>query len=564
MTNNLTNNLTNDSKNGLKNDERFNVLIVDDEYYFRKLLLNLIDWPALGFDVAGEAEDGLQALDWIERDRIDLIVADINMPQLSGLAFIEKLRERDKRAKIIFITSYDVFEYAQEAVKLGASHFLLKPVDEEQLEAVLKGIHQELTLEKESALYTESLKKQVELAFPILREGFIRRLLLQEPKESAEYLANQARFYRIAEEGHYAAAIVEIDEQQARFHKEQDRQLWRFAIKNVCEETFRSLGSSCIALDGEDRHILLFASVGDQQASALHACCEQARSFIDQKLNIQSTLAFGEIYAGLDQVHLSYAEARYALTHKFIGGGNRVIAYWEGSVVSQDAVFHLSLQRAEWLSAIRHRDAAALSAYIAELFQRLIASRASKEMAMMVLMECISIGGTAVLERGGTMPADWLTDRHPLFRQIGKLETADDMQGWIDAFFHDMIFGLLEQLDVNEPAGSSHIVRKALRHIQEHFTRSDLSLQQTARELFVNPSYLSHKFKKETGKSFVEYVSDLRLDEARKLLSEETPAEDGTMPKLNEIAWKVGYSDPYYFSKCFKKKFGVTPNKINA
>ena len=543
--------------------QRFNVLIVDDEYYFRELLLNLISWQDLGFDIVGQAEDGWQALELMKQIRVDLVVADINMPQLSGLDFMEKLRENERRVKVIFITSYDVFEFAREAVSLGASHFLLKPVDEEQLTASLADIHDELTEEEAAIHYTESLKKQVEQALPVLREGFIRQLLYHEPKESPARLARLANYYQIADADNYAVVIVEMDEMYARFGNEEDRQLWRFAIKNVCEETFASTDSSCNAIDGEDQQIILLIAFQEEKKAELHEYCENTRSYIEKKLKIRSTLAIGEVYSSLDQAHLSYAEARHALKFKFIDGGNRTIAYREREVASQDAVFLLTIKRNEWLSAIRHRNKTQLHKYIAELFERLITSRTSRELAMLALMECISIGGTAVLERGGAVPDHWLADRNSLLHQIFRLHTAIEMRGWVEDFFEKLVFDALEKPNANDPAGNSPIVRSALRYMEENFAESRLSLQHTARELFVNPSYLSYRFKKETGQTFSEYLTDLRLNEAMKLLSQEASTDVETMPKINRIAWQVGYSDPYYFSKCFKKKFGVTPHKLN-
>ncbi|OKP97046.1 response regulator [Paenibacillus sp. P46E] len=266
------------------------VLIVDDEYYFRQLLIHLIDWTSAGFEVVAEAEDGSEALRIMEEQPIDLIITDIEMPNMNGLDFVKAVRALDSAAKLIFITSYDNFTYAQQAISLGADHYLLKPVDEEAVEQALNTIRAQLQ---------EKWKE----------ERYINRLKIE-----AGY------------EGQPAADQTSED--------------------------------------------------GGRQ-----------------------------------------------------GSGKRLI-------------------------------------------------------------------------------------------------------------------------------------HKAAAYVTAHYAEDTLSLQSTASALFVNPSYLSHVFKKETNESFVEYMTNIRLGKAMELLRQGAATEDASVPKVATIAHQVGYRDPFYFSKCFKKKYGITPNKV--
>ncbi|WP_342561027.1 response regulator [Paenibacillus sp. FSL R7-0345] len=267
------------------------VLIVDDEYYFRQLLIRLVDWASAGFKVVAEAEEGSAALRIIEEQAIDLIITDIEMPNMNGLDFIKAVRKLDSAAKLIFITSYDNFSYAQQAISLGADHYLLKPVDEDAVEQALAAIRAQLTEKWEAERYLSRLK---------IEAGYV-----QEPE-----------------------------------------------AENVQEERRHSSGKRLI---------------------------------------------------------------------------NNAIAY-----------------------------------------------------------------------------------------------------------------------------------------VTSHYAEDTLSLQSTASALFVNPSYLSHMFKKETGESFVEYVTNARLAQAMELLSQGIAADETEAPKVATIARQVGYKDPFYFSKCFKKRYGITPNKVHS
>jgi two-component system response regulator YesN len=174
-------------------------------------------------------------------------------------------------------------------------------------------------------------------------------------------------------------------------------------------------------------------------------------------------------------------------------------------------------------------------------------------------MECVSLGSAVILERGGTLPNGWMTDRHPLFRQMHSLETISGLQMWLQLFFNQIVFPELDNYLAR--FRGSEIVSKAIEYIEKHFAEESLTLQETARNICANPSYLSHIFKKETGKSFTEYLSDLRLDRAMEMLRE-VPPEGLVSLKIVDVSQSVGYSDPYYFSKCFKKKFHIVPSKV--
>jgi two-component system, response regulator YesN len=539
---------------------KLRVLIVDDEYYFRKLLINLINWADLGYMIEQEAENGSQALDLARQEQYDLIIADINMPGMTGLDFVEALRSSYMDTKVIFITSYDIFEYAQAAITLGASYYLLKPIDEEELTSALKEIREELLQEMQSSHDVKDLKEQVERTKPLLRDHFVRQLLFYEPTDSPEKLYGHAQYYDIPMYAYgYVALVAEIDELNVRYSKEQERQLWRFTVKNILKDTFDSSGAYCAVIDGEDNKIAMLIGFTYGQDKGLIELCDQARTFIDQKMHLGVTLALGQTYESLSQVHLSYSEAVYVLKYKFTKGGNRVIAYTQDQEGPVDAVFSLPLDRTEWITAIRNKNRDELVAKINEICLRLVGIQASKEIALFVLMECVSLGSAVILERGGTLPSGWMTDRHPLFRQMHSLETISSMQQWLELFFNQIVFTELDNYLAR--CKGSDIVSKAIEYIEGHFAEEALTLQQTARSICANPSYLSHIFKKETGKSFTEYLSDMRLDRAMEMLSEVQP-EGLVSLRIVDVSQSVGYADPYYFSKCFKKKFHIVPSKV--
>jgi two-component system response regulator YesN len=543
-------------------DGRYRVLIIDDEYYFRKLLIRLIDWESLGFFIAGEAENGEQALQLVREHPYDLYIVDIDMPVMNGLAFAETLRETGGSSKFIFITSYDLFQYAQAAVSLGASHYLLKPVDEDELARIVKEIRDELDLERQKSRDMEALQQQVREMMPVLKERFVRQLLVRESAEPPSRLEEQALFYGIPRlDTGWAVILLSMDEAGGKWKPESERQLRRFAVENVCMETFGPPGGYCVIVDDADGRMVILSSASEGKEADLRERCERARVFLRDSLGIRSTWAYGNIYEDLFQVHLSYTEAVYALKRKFAVGGDRVIAYGEEETDEEGpgAVYSITFERSEWLNAIRLRDKRSVAGKIDDLCDRLIAGRIRKETSSLALMECVSIGITALLERGRELPAS--VAGADLFHRLYALETIEDIRVALREFLCDTVIGALNRPETGRP--NSDIVRAAAEIIRTRYPDEKLSLQQTARELFVNPSYLSHVFKKEMGKSFVEYLTDVRLEKALELMGGESWDQAHSF-KLAHIASRVGYSDPYYFSKCFKKKFGIVPSKYRT
>lgn len=525
------------------------VLIVDDEYYFRKLLVHLLDWTAMGFEIAAEAENGQDALELARAQHYDVIIADINMPRLTGLDFVKELRRFDKDTRIVFITSHDEFRYAQLAVSLGASFYLMKPVDEDELRSALNEVATQIG-------EVRALKEQAEQARPVLSEQHARQLLF--PEHAGEPETAQPRAgggSAAAGDNGYAVIVAQIDDLHGTFPLERDRRQCYAAVKRLLADKLQPPGSFYAVVEGDEDSLVMLAGLSDARESALSRCCGEARSLLAAEVPaITCTLSYGNIYKQINDVHLSYAEALEALKKKFTEGGDRVFGYeWTGETAVEGAIQPL-INRNDWLLVVRNKDEHTLDEYIGRLCRKLIENRAGKERGILALMECISIGSAAILERYESLPAKWMSDEHPHFGRIRKLDTVFAMERWIRIYFMEVVFPVLDGKE-NLGRKTSALIQNALAYISENYMKEELNLQQTAKVLFVNPSYLSHLFKKETGKSFVEYLSDLRLEQAMQLLK-------SSSGKLTDIASQVGYADPYYFSKCFKRKFGFAPKNI--
>ncbi|WP_256873809.1 response regulator [Paenibacillus kribbensis] len=217
-------------------EERYRVLIADDEPIIREGIRDCVDWTALGMEVADEAEDGEEALELAVRLGIDILLVDMNMPIMDGIELIRRLREERPECRYLIISGHDEFAYAQEAVRLGVEDYILKPVDAEQLHAALSRLSQRLGEERKRTAYVEQAAEQIQRNIPLLRQRFCLELL--EGQHTGENVMEQLAFLRLPSQPPVQIGVVRwpaVETRQA-IMRENDRQLFLYAAENIIAE----------------------------------------------------------------------------------------------------------------------------------------------------------------------------------------------------------------------------------------------------------------------------------------------------------------------------------------
>ncbi|MEC0233032.1 response regulator [Paenibacillus kribbensis] len=217
-------------------EERYRVLIADDEPIIREGIRDCVDWTALGMEVADEAEDGEEALELAVRLGIDILLVDMNMPIMDGIELIRRLREERPECRCLIISGHDEFAYAQEAVRLGVEDYILKPVDAEQLHAALSRLSQRLGEERKRTAYVEQAAEQIQRNIPLLRQRFCLELL--EGQHTGENVMEQLAFLRLPSQPPVQIGVVRwpaVETRQA-IMRENDRQLFLYAAENIIAE----------------------------------------------------------------------------------------------------------------------------------------------------------------------------------------------------------------------------------------------------------------------------------------------------------------------------------------
>ncbi|WP_219835000.1 response regulator transcription factor [Paenibacillus sp. R14(2021)] len=503
----------------------YKVLLVDDEPFITEGLSDAVDWSSFGFEIVGSAEDGEEALERLHEVPVDLLITDISMPIMTGLALIREARLLLPQLKVIILSGFNEFDYLKEGMRLGIENYLLKPIRFEELEATLSDTVRKLNADKPAPSFGQD-----ELG--ILRDNIMTRwangrIMLSELTERTELLGIDLsqpyvalaiiRPHATAGAGAAnpdpAAVLPEADGVTfVPFYNEEGELVVACCIDGADEGKARvTQALESLAAHWESRHIRLRIAIGEVQPMALAAqSYEQARKAQQFFLVLP------------DKLLLHYAEISSSAS-MFPAG----LLDWEAyakPIMAKDKEGLLSRIQADF-TAIRS----------AEGMNPGRAKAAAVELMIRMKMEVDKLGR-----------ADSPEIYKELLAQVVAANVLEDVEEAVKAasFF---------AVDSFSGEDMSPVIKQALRFIQEHYAEA-MTLKSLGTQFHIHPNYLGQLFHKQTGDTFTDYLNKYRIDKAKELLA-------GSSLKVNEIARQVGYWEIGYFYKQFKKHVGIVPGE---
>ncbi|UVI31959.1 response regulator transcription factor [Paenibacillus spongiae] len=523
-----------------------NVMIVDDEYLVRERLKHGLDWDALGCTVAAEADNGEDALHLLAEHEIHLAIVDINMPILDGLAFAGMARSAYPLLKIIILTGYGTFEYAQSALKAGANDYMLKPVDTDELRAAVAALSDDIRREADRQQVNASMRKKLLESHDILRGRFMRKLLLDG---SITLEDDQMRLYCPNLASTASTFVVLSVRSDLNSGSSDESPTDAYTIFGEC---FASVPGTETWIDEEGLFVIadMGASFSEDRMDKLLQDCRLAMNRIRASGSSTITVGVGRPHAGLPGLQASASEAITSCSYKTLLGTNRIIRCEE--LPPDKPLPHLASVRESLLIQLRLGSLEGIQATLRELFASLREDGVTLEYLHFLLSELVIVLKLYASEKQAAADSGSLHSFAPdtLVRQ---LETLDAIEAWMKEKY-SIAIGTSESARRSTPA---ILVEKAKSFIDVNYADSTLDLNRIAASIHVNPSYLSRIFTKETGSSVVTYLTKYRMIKAKELL-------DGGSQNMTYIAEQTGFTDTQYFSKCFKKQFGLPPSRYIA
>lgn len=528
----------------------YRLIIADDDVIIRRGLSKNIDWEHNGFVLSGTAGTGEEALMLAESQKPDIVITDIRMPRMDGLELTERLLDKYPELKVILMTSYEEFEFAQKALKLKVFDYILKPFENGALLDTVNRAAAEYRREK-------TVRKQIFDSMPMLRQLFWEHLISGRIEEKE--LATESEFLGIdLHAAHYAACVIKIDD----YHSPKNRnrfgqEMLKFCVGNIIEEMTAHL-NDCYAVHYDGEEIVIITGSNDEPADLvqeLYALMEEIRKNVETFLKTTITVGVGPVYERPLSLHRSYAEAIEVLEYRHITGTNQVLIVKD--VDLQPKVETLSLQG--WEKELLVKVKLGMEEPALSIINRLEQEVLNRKLVPLQQLHIIGTEIALLLYREFW---EWIHTPQMEQRFGGFTHFCANLQIMttskeIFATIRDFTIELIAEICARRDSHQKQLLNKACQYVESSYGREDLSLQDVADHVKVSPGYMSAIFKKVGNTSFSEYLLKTRMNMALNLMSKEDC-------KAYEIAYKVGFSNPQYFSVCFKKFTGFSPSDYRS
>ncbi|MGL5649689.1 MAG: response regulator [Clostridium sp.] len=528
----------------------YKILIVDDEEEVRDGIIKKIDWKEYGFEVVGDAENGKDALEKVERLNPDIVLTDIAMPFLNGLELGKILKETMPSIKIIIFSGSDDFEYAQKAIKINVIEYILKPVSAIELSSILKKVKFNLDREYKEKRDIEKLQKHYKESLPILKEQFLIGMI-EGKTRNVEYGQEIKRFNLDFLRNDLVACIIRLDNIKSLRKEdcfEGNIDLVNISISKLVEEKMSeySLYTEFLYLN----KVILICSIDEENTidlliKGLNQICDEFNKVFKKTISI----GIGNICSRYKEIKRSFRDAEDALSYRLILGRGKTIYIKD---VEPNKVVSLEFTRDEekrLLDSIKMGTEGEIEEYIENIFINLEGYLIPLNDYKIYLME-IMISIMKLMQSYDFKGEDILEEEFNLYSFIEKMTSLEE----VEDILKRLGIGINRKIKGRRINSSKVLIEEAKKYIKENFNDSELSVEQVCSHLHVSSTYFSTLFKKEIGTSFVNYLTDIRLEESIRLLNT-------TEDKAYMIALKVGYAQANYFSYVFRKRYGVAPSK---
>ncbi|GGA44284.1 helix-turn-helix domain-containing protein [Paenibacillus physcomitrellae] len=514
----------------------YSLLIADDEALEREGLELMIRHMMPDTFTFLHAENGRRAIQIAEEKRPDFIFMDIKMPGIQGLEAVREIMSKDPAAKIVIVTAHDYFSYAKEGLALGVRGYLLKPASTAEVQDTLTTLIAEWEEEKRARNDQLALREKLSQLMPLAENELSLMLMLECVQEvELEQLAGLLDL-----QWHKGYAMV------LSYSRRTKKELETFQlVKKEIYEAVKQMAKpnlSCMVSPVVGYQMALFIPFPPGKPAYSQRVVslewgEKIRCFIEERFQVPLSVGIGSIREGWDGMNRSYREAL-----RVCADDSDIVSVRHYDDITQSLgrkIISLDDEK-KLLDALLRFDKQDTTERFSLLFDRLEQS----EPRSFPRLRGEVVGLLLFLSRGAR-----LGDGAELISTLGAAEDAETLRSGAVLWLGTLIDGMKEEKEQSR----SSVLQRALLYIDEKY-KEDISMEQCAEFVNLSPYYFSKLFKLQTGETFIDYVTRLRIDEAKKLIAEQNLS-------LKEICYEVGYNDPNYFSRVFKKAMGIPPSE---
>ncbi|UQZ35617.1 DNA-binding response regulator [Paenibacillus sp. PK3_47] len=522
--------------------------IIDDIKSVVEMIARKPQWQEHGIEVAGTALDGEEGLEMVRRLKPDVVLTDIRMPRMDGLEMTRAILESNPECRIIILSAYSEFAYAQQAIRLGAMDFVKKPFSLEEIVNVVLKARDLCLQEREEQEKLKAMELKIKASLPILRQEYLTFLMQHQTTESSA----RARWQYLGiplEPENFVVFIAEIDQFAGKYGAQpvQEIELIRFTLQNILEETVSAWTRGVIFREATNRYVCIMNTDNYELAEQItEACCANVSRYSRYTVSVGVGLCVPAIHELAD----SYTQALRALAYHFYTDGNAVYSYARIAHKQRAGGSFTITAEQEFLFALRSGNRDKCRQVLDRIFGELLAldplpapqyvENIGYELSFKICRVMLEL-----------FPYDKVQALEQRVHQL-KNRPNPSLQD-IRLLLEGLCGESCRWIEEDRSAESSRIIHQAKAYICANLHTS-LTLEQVARQVNLSQGYFSNLFKKVLGISFQHFVMHEKMEKAKVMLIEGM--------QVQEIAMELGYEHRRYFSEVFKKYTDMTPSEF--
>ena len=530
----------------------YKLLLVDDEVLVREAIAENIHWNELGYELLSVCENGKEAIEYIKKNKVDVVITDICMPFIDGIDLSKYIYENHLPINVIIFSGYNEFEYAKKAIKYGVSEYLSKPVTAYELSEILGNLKKNLDKKREVEAEFDKLNKSYFKNRILIQSKIIEKLIMgneieEESRKEIEEYGLQMDYIE------YRVAIIEIDIYSDLYNANEDKikkgEMKSFVIYNISDEIIKkyNAGEVCKG-DNNKGLILLWTNHSREFEDKINLIFKEIQEEVFKVLKLTITISVGEIVYSLSDLHKSYKDAEQLLLYRYLWDENQIFDREKlknklnGSVNLDNVIDKVIL-------GIKLNEKKQIEEKIIEIQELLKNAYIRKNKICLYLFEIVS--QACDLLRTYNLTDDFIyRKKEEVITRITESRSLREAMLILKEFCYMSCDEMYKQRD----SDGNKQAMLALDYIEKHYGDFDLNLNVICSYVCVSISHFSTIFKNYTGDTFMEVLMRTRMQKAKELL-------ENTSLKNYEISEKVGFRDPHYFSIAFKKATGKSPKE---
>ncbi|WP_020618022.1 helix-turn-helix domain-containing protein [Paenibacillus daejeonensis] len=525
----------------------YKVLLADDHLPVLEVLESCIPWTELNLELIGACSDGQEAWEACQAHQPDILLTDIGMPVMDGLSLIEKAKSVNPQLQAIILSCHEEFHYAQKAVKLNVSDYILKEsLEIEHVQSVLVQAVSRLDAEKTSQHSLQKLQKMVENNYAVIRSRFIRSFLEQPVWDEGEWVEQAANMgIKLRRDIPYLPVAAFPDQSYALEQRFGGAVNMQFVLDNALQEAF-AIEDSILFSHSERHYILLLPfprTIVRNMHEELRQAMRRAQQSLADHLRVSISFFYGQPEQALSQLKKQIQFLLASQTLRFYAGQAAIHKAEVVTTASEDLFIHYAYTLQELRDCIQDEDAARAETFLNKLSGELQTRKYPVESLKSWILKMV-----LELELKYTVMQQFVTnfDSQSYQHSLGQLETLEELMAWFKQFMAKKISGF----HAMQPSLRKEVA-EAQRYVLTHLNEK-ISMDAVAKQVGLNPTHFSRIFKLDTGSTFVEFVTRSKMERACELLNQTTQT-------VIEIADQLGYDNPSYFIKLFRNHTDKSP-----